>query len=508
MNDDSEDDMLSTPEKRINYVQQWLNDNPVSSPEASTEQERSLTPLSKTRKKENEFLSPQSPPPNSRDLARNFHLSSPVFGQKRASSSPVLGDRNRLKRIKAGRKLNSKLNLAPLLEASITKKYIIEESPDELNISFEHDVSSISKETEIQDCNSIPETPTRQPKKTLNKHSLAQDQSKKFSSNVSETSEQVISQLIESVSSDDKSPQKIEIHVPESQSDTDKTLSDLIEELPTQLDIASSSHESKHLTTPQISNPQSEFSQLENSHEPDTTTSLNYRNRDFKETDSPADIIESVGTSESRADVTKTCYICPHNVDKSKKKKNPKKGSLLEALTLALAKERSNVNLLRHELRKKTSDFSEKPFLLLQVVENQLTMNENQFVKCLLIEDSKNLLKDLLTNRTSNFLTVINVPDVSGTINLDHKPLLKIYEPWTVLDSRQVLISITRFVAMPSAERNLAEVEKIDEGREKLYLINEFSCPCIDEKAISVDCRDKFCDESINVVKIVFNDST
>lgn len=150
-----------------------------------------------------------------------------------------------------------------------------------------------------------------------------------------------------------------------------------------------------------------------------------------------------------------------------------------------IGKEKSRVTVLRHQIHNKT--FIEKPFILLQIVKHLSIFNNNQFIRCILIEDTANLLNDLSKTNGNQFITVINTPEISSSINVAHKPLLKIYEPWTILDHNQRIIHITRFIAIPAVETKICDKTFLD----KSQVIHENYCSCIDKKTLSHFCQSK-----------------
>lgn len=135
---------------------------------------------------------------------------------------------------------------------------------------------------------------------------------------------------IESVSSEDVHSDRTEIHLQEVQSDTDRTASDFIEEIPTQLTVNSPNKSiqkpkqvllSQNISDVSSTSPEVTIS-AHISESVITELSTNIRT---VETSTPVDLFDSVNTSESRIDFTKTSYILNYTADKQKKKKNPKK---------------------------------------------------------------------------------------------------------------------------------------------------------------------------------------
>lgn len=164
-----------------------------------------------------------------------------------------------------------------------------------------------------------------------------------------------------------------------------------------------------------------------------------------------------------------------------------------------MAKEKSNVNLWRYNVCKKDTCGE---FVLLQIVEHLPKLNKLQLLKCVLIEDSMDLLSRLL--KDNRFISVINVPEISGLIKPNEKPILKVYKPWTIVDANQLILYISRFIAIPPNCENCSLVNE-NLFKKDLKTIRGFHCPCIDENSLSIKCEIKFNDCSFNIVKSVFN---
>lgn len=128
-------------------------------------------------------------------------------------------------------------------------------------------------------------------------------------------------------------------------------------------------------------------------------------------------------------------------------------------------------------------------------------MNDSQLFKCVLIEDTANLLYGFVEKNSTQSITVINNPEISSIINVDHKPILKIYEPWTILDYNQLVMHITRFIAIPAIETKKCDEVSLDEYE----IIHENYCSCIDKKVLSHDCQLKINNSNQNrlIKKIV-----
>ena len=117
------------------------------------------------------------------------------------------------------------------------------------------------------------------------------------------------------------------MNIQETNSDTDKTASDLIEDISTQLVLEPGCEQNRVTLSQNISTPSSETSELINENElhvvESTVTPIEFQQS--VETFTPTDQIDSVSTLESKIDFSKTSYILHCTTDKQKRKRNPKK---------------------------------------------------------------------------------------------------------------------------------------------------------------------------------------
>ena len=175
----------------------------------------------------------------------------------------------------------------------------------------------------------------------------------------------------------------------------------------------------------------------------------------------------------------------------------------MDTVLTSITKEKSNVNLLRHQFQKKSFNISEKPYILLRISEHLPMINDIQLLKCVLIEDSMNLLNNFSTNKPHHSVIVLNVPEISSLINDNHKLMLRVYEPFTILDNIELFLHITRFVAIPIVdEKNFSFVNE-ETCDSDLKVIHEFNCLCIEEKMYSTRCNSKIPDNLCNVAKML-----
>ena len=206
------------------------------------------------------------------------------------------------------------------------KKLDTSEKP-KVQLNFEKRIDEISSiSTTISDSNNAGENSSN---KKLNKRILLSNTERKYFSvpnfKVPNISEQRSSQLIESISSEDENSKTTEINVQDMNSDTDKTASDLIEEISSQLIFESPQKPGKIVLSQNISNPSSDSSEnTSNIHITESAITLSNTNQQFSEIFTPTDQIDSTSTLESKTNYTKTTYIV-QPASAQKKKKSAKK---------------------------------------------------------------------------------------------------------------------------------------------------------------------------------------
>ncbi|XP_058802314.1 uncharacterized protein LOC131670611 [Phymastichus coffea] len=467
---------ISIPERKREYTKRWIEENPLLDVCSRVDYNEPMPDVlcgSSNQVEKQLFTPPQSP----------------VLGEKRTASSPVFGGlRKNFKRLKILSKITEFAEENPSCSKSILKENY---TKNKLGSEMNNDPYFLEKTkiSELQDTFNI---------------SLISDKSYNDKShNVQKNAIKIephTTQFIESVSSDNYS-EITEFKVQEAASDTDKTASDLIEDINSQLIYESSQKLKQAIHSQKISTPSSTSSEQTTDEHIIESNTRDQTDPQCTEIFNSADQIDSISTFESKEESSKISYILQYTFEKPLKKRNPKKGSLSELLQSTMAKERSSVNLLRHQLYRNPLNVVDMPFVLLQTLHYLPNFNGNQFVQCSLIEDSADLLKNVVKKKAN--ITVMNVPELSSLLNVNQKPVLKVYEPWTVVDPKQLLIHVTRFIAIPSSKQIL-DFNNID--KRALELTKEFHCPCIDKNILSNECNSKFSgDCAKNSVKMIFN---
>lgn len=136
-----------------------------------------------------------------------------------------------------------------------------------------------------------------------------------------------VSQLIESASSaHDTSTENTEQNIQEASSDTDKTISDLIEDISTQVVLVTPAKHNEISASQIISNPSSPSPKSETDVHISETTAAEINTKFHSlQTGTPTDQIDTVSTLDSKIDFGKTSYILQHVTVKSKRKKTYQK---------------------------------------------------------------------------------------------------------------------------------------------------------------------------------------
>ncbi|XP_003425985.1 uncharacterized protein LOC100678048 [Nasonia vitripennis] len=486
MNDSENEEYVSTPERKRAYIQRWLLENPHETAKFDSDL-NDRTPPSSPRHREKStasFAHPLSPVLAQKLSSPCAITRSPILGGKRLATSPIIGGRRRsIKRSKVAKKLDT---------TYIKKKTDSDSKLQTVLQSTTHADPQDHSNEDIFENNTTVASTVKAIESDLN---FTFDDSKSTKQNnikinkqfrmVRKPLDDTISQLIESTSStEDTSTENAEQNILEASSDTDKTKSDLIEDISTQEVLVMPDKPCEMPASQKISNPSS-------------TPSPKFETDVFI-SETLTDQIDTVSSLDSRIDFGKTSYIIEHKTEEQSRK-TYKKGGLLDTLLTTMAKEKSNVNLWRYNVCKK--DMS-GVFILLQIVEHLPKLNKLQLLKCILIEDSTDLLSGLL--KENRFISVINVPEISGLIKTNEKPVLKVYKPWTIIDPNQQILHITRFIAIPPNSENCTLVNE-NLFKKDLKTDEEFHCPCIDENSLSNKCEMKFHDSSYNMVESVFN---
>ncbi|XP_014213123.1 uncharacterized protein LOC106642772 [Copidosoma floridanum] len=487
MNDHSDfKENTTTPERKKQFVQYWLEGNLFNYYNSNVEKAQSVSRL-------NERCQSYSVQLNSPPRVQNPQVPScttevsPVLGGKRLASPVIGGHRKVWKRIKLEKEFTTNETKEVKLSGIKLETTSVAETWEKCN---KDDIKKSEYKIEVDDFF---------PSESLEIFNESDDSSPKLP----KTTEHPTSQLIESVSSADKSHNHSQVVKQEILSVSDNTESDLIEELSTHLVLDTSCRDRHVILSQNISSPSSDSMVEENCVDTNKITATSIKQSPI-ETLTSTDPIDSVSTFESKPDFGKTSYILHYAEEKLKKKKIPKKGSLLEVLTTAMAKERSSVNLLRHQLQKKINIVPDKSFVLFQIIKHLPMNNGNQYFKCSVINDNMGVLNGLLPSKTNRLITVMNVPEISSLVNINEKPILKVYEPLIVLDPNQMLLHITKFIAIPSEDLEILNLTDQSAQGNNLKMIKKFDCPCMDEKVLSLKCKSKYSDTSNNIIRMLF----
>lgn len=353
-NDDKEKKMNeihgTTPERKKEYVRQWLLQNPHGTANFdSNSNER--TPPTSPRYQERctaSFAHPLSPVLAQRPSTSCTIAKSPILGGKRLASSPIIGGRRRsIKRIKVAKKLDkiytkentssdSKLQTVLQPKTHVESRdhsklfSIIKFSSKEIFINL-----YISGNEDIFESNTTVASTVKAKESDLN---FTFDDTKSTKQNNIKTNkgfrmvkkplDDTVSQLIESASStQDTSTENTEQNIQDANSDSEKTISDLIEDISTQVVLVTPDKCNEMPASQKISNPSISPSPKSETdiHISETTAAEINTNFHSLQTGTPTDQIDTVSTLDSKIDFGLSNIDFGYPTEKPKRKKTYQK---------------------------------------------------------------------------------------------------------------------------------------------------------------------------------------
>ncbi|KAL7300467.1 hypothetical protein TKK_0006818 [Trichogramma kaykai] len=542
---------LTTPERRKEYVLRWLINHPDTNLNSDGANYKTTPPNSPGTKQSSDQVS--SPILSRNKCGENASTTSPNLGKKRPAESPILTSRkSRFKRSKTLRR-DSKggfeqfKNFEGIQTSTQTSDNIVDTNSSNTNAppvcrenlmgrlntlyeepsQFIESVSSSERESQVSkiqkdDKKGVGSVNLKkfkdfeEPKTSTQTSDMIIDTSSSstitpqvckdnWMERISKTLCEQPSQFIESVSSDEHKTQISKIHIDDSNSEesenSDKVL---IEEVNSQLFIESSDREEIFQPSQVISNP-STSSSSQSLNDQISEGSDSEITKSSSQTQNDINIIET--QFHTKTNFVKTTYITQYSSDQPKKKKYSKKSTLLNILNAAMAKEKSRVVLFRHKIAKTPSIFKNEPYVIFEIVDNLPSINNNQVFKCNVIEDETKILKDIFLKKRCDSVSVMNVPEVSGLINVKEKPLLKVFKPVIIIDPHQRIIVINKFIAMPNNSTNINSILNL-ENNVKVKELYKFTCPCIKSNCLSDMCKTKFCDIDFDMKGAIFEYKT
>ncbi|KAL6268586.1 hypothetical protein P5V15_001720 [Pogonomyrmex californicus] len=203
---------------------------------------------------------------------------------------------------------------------------------------------------------------------------------------------------------------------------------------------------------------------------------------------STQEAIISTITTPSKKSLDENMYA--HLLNSGKKRRKPKKGSMVAKLRSLINAEISNVRIWRYRMNKEYDATTARYISV--YIHKSVKQFGNQFLEGILIEDRFNLLQsdEQVEEHNSQAqskktlyknITIILVCDIVGTLKMMSEVVINVYPPWNILDKNDIVleamcISINNNHEIPNI-RNMENSHK----RQK-RILKEFNCPCIEEQ--------------------------
>ncbi|XP_057325876.1 uncharacterized protein LOC130667953 [Microplitis mediator] len=202
-----------------------------------------------------------------------------------------------------------------------------------------------------------------------------------------------------------------------------------------------------------------------------------------------------------------------------KKKKKPKKGSLVERLQTLIARKISSIRIWRHQMSQdhlKTNS----PCVIIQInkciwqysrfiISGKIINDDSNLIDKYVKENSllpldENISKCSINNdlNSSKSIKLLLVPEIVGKINFDNKNIIKIYPPWDIIDPKEVLLNIFYFIV--TVDPNVTNDSHHNEN-DNFKSVEEFNCPCLTNKKLAANCSVKFSNSKPNFMQYLFS---
>ncbi|XP_077276150.1 uncharacterized protein LOC143904976 [Temnothorax americanus] len=228
------------------------------------------------------------------------------------------------------------------------------------------------------------------------------------------------------------------------------------------------------------------------------------------------DAIISTITTPSKKSPDKSVHA--RLLDSGKKRRKPKKGSMVARLQSLINAQVSGIRIWRHRMNKELDATSARYIGVL--VRDSTKRFGNQFLEGVLIEDRYNLLQtdteveqpEEEDNATQvrpkkvlyGNITIMLVCDIIGTLKMISRVVINVYPPWNILDKDDLTLEVT-YISI-SDNREIPEVENAGKSRErKKRILKEFNCPCIEEQRELPFCAMKSSSDKPDVMRQIFN---
>ncbi|CAL1688992.1 unnamed protein product [Lasius platythorax] len=241
-------------------------------------------------------------------------------------------------------------------------------------------------------------------------------------------------------------------------------------------------------------------------------------NKTTQKTDSKSiqtDAIISTITTPSKKSPDRSMFA--HLLDSGKKRRRPKKGSMVAKLQSLINAQISGIRIWRHRMSKE-HDAASARFISI-FVRSSIKQFGNQFLEGTLIEDPFNLLqcdveieeaeshhvqaqpKELLHRN----ITIMLVCDIVGTLKMMSEVVINVYPPWNILDKHNLTLEATYISINDNREVPDIIRNKDNSHKCKKRIVKEFTCPCIEEGREMPFCARKPSSDKPDVMQQIFD---
>lgn len=189
-------------------------------------------------------------------------------------------------------------------------------------------------------------------------------------------------------------------------------------------------------------------------------------------------------------------------LDSGKKRRKPKRGSLMEKLQSMINRQISFVRIWRHRLKQGMKQNLSIPCVTVSV-QTCITRFNRQFLKGIVIEDPFNLLSNGERSNSVKFINIMTIPDVVGRIEMKFECLVQIFPPWETLDDKESTLNVTYIRVVSDCQKN-DQLYKENLNQSRTLFIKDFHCRCIDENRMFPTCKNRF--NKPNIIEKLFID--
>ncbi|XP_015116300.1 uncharacterized protein LOC107040645 [Diachasma alloeum] len=190
-----------------------------------------------------------------------------------------------------------------------------------------------------------------------------------------------------------------------------------------------------------------------------------------------------------------------------KKKKKPKKGSLLERFQTLMNGKISCLRMWHHQMAQSRFKGTCNQCVIMRIKKFSTSYGRPYF-RGTVTRDSLNLLGRTISSNSSDLsaasasdeslgrtLTVLTMPEIVGQFNVKEKSALKFYPPWEVIDADKLILSVLHFKLILD-ESDESQVDGEQSAGE--VVTQEFDCPCLRAGKLVNSCSIKFTNSKPN----------